>query len=583
MKKLCLLLALLLLFATGCAEKKPLYEPEFSVGEGYLLEDGTISGTVIGEEFISLFSVFTTYEDFIIFGDSTAETYLASGVMPLVKGDNHFVVRFYTEEAEREYDINIKYIPIRALSVELLDEEKSYRIGEPFDRSTIRVTAEDLDGNFITAEHYDLEYEFSELGEAEVGISLGDFYETLTVSVSGEYLPALDGSLCADGVRYSLKGETAVLLSATDAEGFFAVPRAVLRDGVEYPVTAIANGAFARTAVTGVLIPEGVESIGIGAFSGCALLYEVTLPETLVSLGKQAFSDCASLSRVELPPGLSMLDYGVFSGCETLFRVSLPEGLSVIGEAAFRDCKALSSIDIPKSVKEIGTEAFFGCEKLKQLVLPDLAALHDRAFADCKALSAVALGSAEAMGVCVFEGTDVTLYTRAGSALSDYEGVPYAVVGEVPVIVSLPTEFAVEEDYPYGEVLAFVSTEEGIEKLKNYEVSYPADACGLLTATLTYGDLSHSFEIFVSYTETALIDTDTRGAVYEIDPVTKTALLIDLPAYVRPSKVFIPEKEGLFLIPTHLSLPDGVYLVAGYVHGFEENCENVSEIFMPST
>ncbi len=581
MKKICLLFALLLFFATGCAEKKPLYEPEFSVGEGYLLEDDTISGTVIGEEFISLFSVFTTYEDFIIFGDSTAETYLASGVMPLVKGDNHFVVRFYTEEAEREYDIHIEYIPIRALRVELLDADKTYRIGEPFDESTIRVTAEALDGNLITVEHYGLEYEFSELGEAEVGITLGDFYETVTVFVSGEYLPALDGSLCADGVRYSLKGETAVLLSAGEVSGFFAVPRAVLRDGVEYPVTAIANGAFARTAVTGVLIPDGVESIGIGAFSGCSLLYEVTLPETLVSLGKQAFSDCASLSRVELPSGLSTLDYGVFSGCEVLYRASFPEGLSVIGEAAFRDCKALSSVDIPKSVKEIGAEAFFGCEKLKQIVLPDLAALHDRAFADCKALSAVALGSVDTMGVRVFEGTEVTLYTRAGSALSDYEGVPYAVVGEVPVIVSLPTEFAVEEEYPYGEVLAFVSTEEGIEKIKNYEVSYPADACGRLTATLTYGAFSHSYEIFVSYTETALIDTDTRGAVYEIDPVTKTALLIDLPQYVRPSKVFVPEKEGLFLIPTHLSLPDGVYLVTGYVQGFEEECENISEFFMP--
>ncbi len=582
MKKLCFLLTLLLLIAVGCTEKKPLYEPDFSVGEGYLLEDDTISGTVIGEEFISLFSVFTTYEDFIIFGDSTAETYLASGVMPLEKGDNHFVVRFYTEQAEREYDINIQYIPIRALRVELRNEEKSYRIGEPFDESTIRVTAEALDGSVITVEHYGLEYEFSELGEAEVGITLGGFYETVTVSVSGEYLPALDGSLFADGVRYALKGDTAVLLSAADAEGFFAVPRAVLRDGVEYPVTAIANGALARTAVTGVLIPEGVETIGIGAFSGCSLLYEVTLPETLLSLGKQAFSDCASLSRVELPSRLAALDYGVFSGCETLFRVSFPAGLSVIGEAAFRDCKALSSVEVPKSVKEIGAEAFFGCEKLKQLVLPDLAALHDRAFADCKALSAVALGSVETMGVRVFEGTEVTLYTRAGSALSDYEGLPYAVVGEVPVIVSLPTEFAVEEEYPYGEVLAFVRTEEGIEKIKNYEVSYPADACGLLTATLTYGDFSHRFEIFVSYTETALIDMDTRGAVYELDPVTKTALLIELPAYVRPSKVFVPEKEGLFLIPTHLSLPDGVYLVAGYVQGFEEECENISEFFMPS-
>ena len=52
------------------------YTPVFELGEGYTLDGDVISGTVVGDEYISLFSVFTTYERFIIFGDSSAETFL---------------------------------------------------------------------------------------------------------------------------------------------------------------------------------------------------------------------------------------------------------------------------------------------------------------------------------------------------------------------------------------------------------------------------------------------------------------------------------------------------------------------------
>ncbi len=581
----CVVAVMLALFLMTACEKKPDFEPLFEVGEGYTLTGDVISGTVIGEEYIDLFSVFTTYEDFIIFGDSTAETFLESGIIPLKKGNNHLVIRFMRDGAEREYDLKIEYIPIRSFSVEIVNAEKTYHIGEAFDKSTILVSGVTESGERIAVEQYTLEYEFSELGEADVGIELGDFYKSITVLVSEEYLPTLDGKFSADGVSYALRGEEVVLLSAEGIEGFFAVPRAVIYDGREYPVTEIGNGAFARTNLMGVLISEGVKKLASGVFSGCEYLESVELPESLEAIGRQAFSDCISLEHIELPSGITRLEYGAFLGCESLFRVILPETLTVIDEKAFSGCKTLKTLNFPKKLEEIGTEAFSDCTALSSVILPNLQKIGDKAFVGCEALSVFALADAVSLGANLFDGADVTAYTSMTGRVLSYaakENLSYVIVGkDAPCIVRLPEAFAIEDEYPYHEVFALILSENGISALSDYEVAFVKDACGYLSATLTWGDFSHVYTIFVSYTETVLIDTDTRGAKYEFDPATKTATLVSLPEYVRPSKIYVPEAEGLFIVPTALSCPDGVYTVVDVKEDASLGCLNVLEIFIP--
>ncbi len=584
-KIICVLAVLLTLFCLTACEKASEYTPVFEVGEGYTLKGDVISGTVVGNEYISLFSVFTTYEDFIIFGDSSAETFLESGIIPLKEGKNRLVVRFSRDGAEREYDLILDYIPIRSFSVEILDTEKTYHVGEKFDKSTILVSAVTESGETVTVDQYDVEYEFSELGESDVGIELGNMYESITVLVTEEYLPILDGDFSADGVLYKIRNEDAVLLSAEEAEGFFAVPRAVLYQGVEYPVTEIANGAFARTFLTGILIPEGVKKLSTGVFSGCEYLSSVELPRSLESIGRQVFTDCISLDRVELPENLTTLEYGVFLGCESLFRVILPETLTVIGEKAFSDCKSLKLIEFPKSLSEIGNEAFSGCSSLTSVVLSDLETIGNRAFSDCEKLSVFALSDAVTLGEDLFDGTDITIYTTMTGRVLSYaakENLPYVILDdEKPCLVDLPQSFAIEEGYPYHDLFALMLSENGISSLKDYEVKFDADACGYLAAELTWGDFSHMYTVFVSYTETVLIDTDTRGAKYELDPITKTAVLVSLSEYVKPSKIYIPEEKDLFIVPTSLSCPDGIYTVVSTRDGFADACQNVSTVFIP--
>lgn len=60
-----------------------------------------------------------------------------------------------------------------------------------------------------------------------------------------------------------------------------------------------------------------------------------------------------------------------------------------------------------------------------------------------------------------------------------------------------------------------------------------------------------------------------------------TARLVALPEYVRKSGVFVPEADGLFLVPTAVVKDGNIYAVTGVEDGILEGCRNVSALFLP--
>lgn len=119
-----------------------------------------------------------------------------------------------------------------------------------------------------------------------------------------------------------------------------------------------------RDTITGVVIEEGITSIGNNSFRGCEELCEVSLPESLNGIGKYAFRDCVSLEKIVIPDGVLAIQDSAFEGCEALSDVKLGEGLTTIGDEAFVDCVSLTEIKIPKSAEELGGEIFTGCDEI---------------------------------------------------------------------------------------------------------------------------------------------------------------------------------------------------------------------------
>lgn len=84
------------------------------------------------------------------------------------------------------------------------------------------------------------------------------------------------------------------------------------------PVKGIKASAFEKSSIKELIIPEGVEYIGLSSFEGCSLLKDVVLPDSLTTIGTSAFKNCKALSEIVIPKGVEKINNGAFDGCDAL-------------------------------------------------------------------------------------------------------------------------------------------------------------------------------------------------------------------------------------------------------------------------
>lgn len=126
-------------------------------------------------------------------------------------------------------------------------------------------------------------------------------------------------------------------------------------------VATIGNGAFERSAVTSVTIPDSVTAIHDGAFANCFQLTNISIPNSVTSIGFSAFEHCTSLKSITLPSSLRSISMFLFHNCSQLTTIQIPDSVLSIQDYAFENCIRLETIQIPVSVTSIGVYAFAGC------------------------------------------------------------------------------------------------------------------------------------------------------------------------------------------------------------------------------
>lgn len=178
-----------------------------------------------------------------------------------------------------------------------------------------------------------------------------------------------------------------------------AVPETM---GGKYKVTAIGDGAVKCSAKPAkVTLPEGITSIGEGAFEGCFNLESVTAPG-LTSLGEGAFRGCISLTSAELGERLWAIGDFAFEGCASLASFNVPASVESVGEGAFRGCTSLEGISFKNELSLIGAYAFWGCTSLEKIEAKGVFALGEYAFWGCTSLSEANLGAVKSVGEGAF-------------------------------------------------------------------------------------------------------------------------------------------------------------------------------------
>ena len=164
--------------------------------------------------------------------------------------------------------------------------------------------------------------------------------------------------------------------------------------------------AFAPSGLTEYTIPDGVTSIGNGAFNFCKNLTSITIPDSVTWIGGSAFEGCENLTSITIPDGVTSIEASAFSGCSSLTSITIPDGVTSIEASAFNGCSSLTSITIPDGVTSIGGVAFSGCSSLTSITIPDgVTLIEASAFNGCSSLKSITIpDSVTSIGASAFSG-----------------------------------------------------------------------------------------------------------------------------------------------------------------------------------
>lgn len=128
--------------------------------------------------------------------------------------------------------------------------------------------------------------------ESELAALRVEQYEAL--AVYREQVEELESELSKSRGAYTYITEDGeiILTGYTGREKNVSLPSEI--DGVR--VTSIGKETFKNTAVEAVILPDGIESIGWFAFSGCSNLKSIAIPSSVERIEYGSFDGCSSLT-----------------------------------------------------------------------------------------------------------------------------------------------------------------------------------------------------------------------------------------------------------------------------------------------
>ena len=148
-------------------------------------------------------------------------------------------------------------------------------------------------------------------------------------------------------------------------------------------VTTISDYMFTDcTALTTLVLPDTITSIGTSAFYNCGSWQGKVNLADYEKIGSYAFYNCTNITGdFTLSDKITYIGNSTFYNCVGLTgKTSLTEKVTSIGSYTFYNCTGLTSINMPNTISQIGSYAFNNCIKLGAIVVPYQATIGEKAF-----------------------------------------------------------------------------------------------------------------------------------------------------------------------------------------------------------
>ena len=211
-----------------------------------------------------------------------------------------------------------------------------------------------------------------------------------------------------------------------------------------YKVDIIGNIFRDNYKLKGVIIPDTVDYVSRGIFSGCVSLTDVDLGKGITKISSGMFYNCKSLESLTIPEQIEEFEYipyidgdyyrhpfdgctslknlylkakdissisylnlpsltniviastvdslpnDAFSGYNYIENVTFENGLMVLPDSCFKNCTSLKNITLPDSMMSVGKSAFENCFNLKSVTFSkNLNTISPSAFKGCSSIESL--------------------------------------------------------------------------------------------------------------------------------------------------------------------------------------------------
>lgn len=138
-------------------------------------------------------------------------------------------------------------------------------------------------------------------------------------------------------------------------------------------------------------VPDSVTNIDYGSFYMNTQLEKINIPDSVTAIGDWAFGYCSSLKSIDIPESNTEIYAYCFAFCTGLTDIKWPESLDKIYGGAFGECSSLTEIVFPDKLTEIAEGAFSDCTGITKVTLPEtsLKTISYGAFANCTSLTSI--------------------------------------------------------------------------------------------------------------------------------------------------------------------------------------------------